>query len=466
MLDNNMEYMLETCFNNCLFGVLLLDNNGKYIYMNNMAKDLLSYSKNNSFTEHNNTFPWVEYIIKCDNSYPVSKDLDLIIVNDKRKVVSWEICFFGNSSKMSTELKYLVLLRDREEYSQLIQMIIETEVRTHHLILIKALANKLHNPLCVANGFIDLLDRQDIGEIYNKYVKEIKKHMTKINLEFDKFIMFNDGVNFEVQNIDLQDLVEEVVLFYSKEVENSDVHIEYEFKDDNCRIVANPQYLYIILKSIVENALEAATHRNMQMGEEGKVKISLKNTGYSAIISVEDSGWGFPNNIKNSIFEPFFTTKAEKVGLGLVVVNKILELYNGVIKIDTSQLGGGLVEVEIPLKRTKKSNEIDILLILEREARCYCIERILKMDGFRVKILESIKEIEKVDLLPNLIITDRKSLKKEGEKLLNKIWPKAKIIMLNDIKFYSDYIGDQNKQSWVKNYLLLKDIKGLYNNIN
>ena len=65
--------------------------------------------------------------------------------------------------------------------------------------------------------------------------------------------------------------------------------------------------------------------------------------------NITDNGTGFPKeNIKN-IIKPYFTTKPDGSGLGLSIVNKIINDHNGSIKFNSSN-NGAKVEITLPKK--------------------------------------------------------------------------------------------------------------------
>ena len=72
----------------------------------------------------------------------------------------------------------------------------------------------------------------------------------------------------------------------------------------------------------------------------------IKNNDYITA-NITDSGIGFPKeNIKN-IIKPYFTTKPDGSGLGLSIVNKIINDHNGSVKFNSNN-NGAKVEITLP----------------------------------------------------------------------------------------------------------------------
>jgi two-component system cell cycle sensor histidine kinase/response regulator CckA len=92
--------------------------------------------------------------------------------------------------------------------------------------------------------------------------------------------------------------------------------------------------------------------------EIGAAQVSLpestatqQRAGEYIRFAVEDSGPGVPSKLQSRIFEPFFSTKApgQGSGLGLSVVQGIVEQHQGQIRLRSAALGGARFEVYLPV---------------------------------------------------------------------------------------------------------------------
>jgi len=68
-------------------------------------------------------------------------------------------------------------------------------------------------------------------------------------------------------------------------------------------------------------------------------------------IKVSDTGCGIKETDLNKIFETFFTNKEKGIGLGLPIVNHIIEGYNGNVKIESVVSHGTTCRVWLPVER-------------------------------------------------------------------------------------------------------------------
>ncbi len=95
--------------------------------------------------------------------------------------------------------------------------------------------------------------------------------------------------------------------------------------DSDVRVVGDKAQLLAALVNLVNNGVEAVTGC-----VEKWVMLDVKRASGGLQITVTDSGPGIPVEIRDKIFKPLFTTKKDTgTGLGLVIVQKVLEAHGG-----------------------------------------------------------------------------------------------------------------------------------------
>ena len=86
------------------------------------------------------------------------------------------------------------------------------------------------------------------------------------------------------------------------------------------------------LLNVVKNAIEA-------IGEDGTIAVTVARDGARVRLTVEDSGPGIEDHVREQLFTPFFTTKPDGQGVGLTMVQEILQNHGAEFSLDSAPGG-------------------------------------------------------------------------------------------------------------------------------
>ena len=172
--------------------------------------------------------------------------------------------------------------------------------------------------------------------------KELSKKMSKDIDEMEK--MLKDYLQFaKTQSQENTTRVDLVVLFNSiKKQINSDKLVIYN--KNEIKLKGRPIALKRSFENIIQNGL---TYGN-------KVFINIQKGNNRAIITIEDDGPGIPEDQHRNVFKPFFRLDKSRslnqsgVGLGLAIVEDIINSHGGNIQLSKSKLNGLQVKVSLP----------------------------------------------------------------------------------------------------------------------
>ena len=136
----------------------------------------------------------------------------------------------------------------------------------------------------------------------------------------------------------------EVVL---KRLRADGYEIILETSQDKPLVRATQNQIQQILLQFIENAEEA-------MPDKGTIRISIEtrktNAGSFALLTIEDTGIGIPQENFQKIFQPFFTTKGKQAtGLGLMITSAIVQNLGGTIGVKSEPGEGTTFRVALPL---------------------------------------------------------------------------------------------------------------------
>jgi signal transduction histidine kinase len=137
--------------------------------------------------------------------------------------------------------------------------------------------------------------------------------------------LFSRGTsNREV--IDVNEVNQEIVTLLRDEMARYHVLIRTELAADHPRIVGDRVQLQQVAMNLIVNGIEAM--KDVDGVREIVIK-SQRAEDERILVTVSDTGMGFPPQLAEQIFDPFFTTKPQGTGMGLRICRSIIESHGG-----------------------------------------------------------------------------------------------------------------------------------------
>ncbi len=218
---------------------------------------------------------------------------------------------------------------------------------------ISAASHELSTPLTSISSQLEVsLQKDRATEEYRQVmlsvyqdVRELSK-LTQTLLEFATMSGNAGGIELNLIRID------EVLMRLPGEMTklNKSFLVNLEFDqlpedEERLLVFGNAELLFTAIKNIVSNACKYS------FNQRAKVKLAINQT--EIIISVEDNGKGIPENELQNIFQPFYRIEDSRsiigFGVGLPLVNRIVKLHKGQIKIKSVVGKGTTVYVQLPV---------------------------------------------------------------------------------------------------------------------
>lgn len=140
----------------------------------------------------------------------------------------------------------------------------------------------------------------------------------------------------------LDALVDEVLEDLEPLAEGKNIRLIGKCKD--ITMVGSDILIYRLVYNLVENAIKY-NHSG------GQVTVTADRKEKHVYLSVEDTGAGIPEELKERVFEPFFRVDKSRsrelggVGLGLALVREIVRVHDGSITVKANPSGGTIFEV-------------------------------------------------------------------------------------------------------------------------
>ncbi len=135
-----------------------------------------------------------------------------------------------------------------------------------------------------------------------------------------------------LQPCDLRPLLEEAVFLFKAELEQRGIELKFEIEENFDPAPMDRNQMGQAFVNILKNAIEA-------IGEKGAITIRLGRQAGKGFVTVEDTGCGISPGVRANLFTPFFSTKGNGQGIGLTLVQEILDTHQFEFSLE-SQPGG------------------------------------------------------------------------------------------------------------------------------
>jgi len=147
--------------------------------------------------------------------------------------------------------------------------------------------------------------------------------------------------------LDINKLVREVLMFAHGEIENQNIVVRTELKENLSKVLVNRIQLQQVVLNLVMNGIDAMA----TLGSRARLlKLRSGQNGSSSVtLTVEDVGTGIDKSIIGRIFEAFFTTKTHGMGMGLSICRSIVVAHGGELLATPGELYGSIFQLELPI---------------------------------------------------------------------------------------------------------------------
>ncbi len=476
-------------FNNIPVGICLAGSDSKIIRLNKRFLDILQLNTVNiSGNSLNEVFPksqsfanifWsdaLKNISYIDEAKRLKKNISFTR-EYKKRYLKVEYIPISNNSIANDE--FLLVVSDTTDLYELEKKYRHSQKMDSIGALTGGIAHDFNNILTGILGYAELL-KWNISKDSQNY-EEIVGIINASNRAKDlihQLLTFSRQQETKPVAVNITTVLKEIIRLLRGSLP-SNIEIYTEYPSDTWNTMADPSQIHQVIMNLSINAQHA-------MPEGGVLKILIQNIeldeefcktnreaipGKHVCLTVEDTGIGMDEEVKNRIFEPFFTTKSagQGTGLGLSIVYGIVKGMQGFIDVD-SELGKGTTfKVYFPAVMAESSSDFEVdenlkggnelILFVDDEVPIVEIATsIFKNFGYRtlkayngVEAFEIYKENkDKIDL----VITDLTMPKMSGTHLAREILEinnNAKIILCSG--FASSQIINSLREIGVKEFV-------------
>ncbi len=219
---------------------------------------------------------------------------------------------------------------------------------------LSVLSHELKSPLNAIEGYLQIMKNRQFGNHLEDYDKMIDRSLDRIkgmrNLIMDMLDLTkleSGKTSYRRDQVNLYEVAQNSMDTMRPYAIQKDVDMYLNAQKD-ISLLANRDEMDIIMNNLISNAVKYNT-------QGGRVDCSIREEGGNIILMVNDTGIGIQPEEIDKIFDDFYrvrTTYTKNIsgsGLGLSILKKTVDLYNGKVEVKSTPGKGTTFTVTIPI---------------------------------------------------------------------------------------------------------------------
>ncbi len=241
------------------------------------------------------------------------------------------------------------------------------------------IAHDFNNILAAIMGHTELalmqLDERTAAE---KYLSEVLNASDRAKELVSQILSFSRRGDQELKPLQMSTIVKEAMRLIRSTLPTT-IRIDTEIEEKNGIVVGNSTQIHQVMMNLCANAAHSMVEsggtltiglKAMEIPADGTGPgtqgIKLPGPGQFIHLVVADTGHGIPEHLLNRIFDPYFTTKEKDVGtgLGLAVVQGIVQNHGGTIEVASTPDRGTTFHIFLPRIQSQIKSDIKSLQVI------------------------------------------------------------------------------------------------------
>ncbi|HEY3370995.1 MAG TPA: HAMP domain-containing sensor histidine kinase [Prolixibacteraceae bacterium] len=234
-----------------------------------------------------------------------------------------------------------------DELAESAELLAKSERESAWREMAKQVAHEIKNPLTPMKLNIQYLQRAkaEKNEHYDDFFDRVTQNLIEqidtlsaIATEFSNFAQIPKAKN---EVFDLIEVLNQVCELFET---NQNLHFSLDLHNlKELLLFADKEQLSRAFLNLVKNAIQSIPPEQI-----GQISIEVQTNQSHALVAISDNGTGISDEAQLHLFEPNFTTKTSGMGLGLSIVQNIIQSFGGKITYQTSASKGTTFFIEIP----------------------------------------------------------------------------------------------------------------------
>jgi two-component system, NtrC family, sensor histidine kinase PilS len=219
-----------------------------------------------------------------------------------------------------------------------------------------SLAHEIKNPLASIRSAVEQISRMPaVSDDQRTLTGLVMRESDRLSRLLSEFLDFARVRVARADAVDLAHIARDAASLAAAHPDRDDsVRVTCVMPEgDSVNIEGDADLLHRAVFNLALNAVQASPpHAEVRVevarGCFDPLPAGIAFEGEAVSVRVTDAGSGIPAGIRDRMFDPFFTTKANGNGLGLAVVHRAIEAHSGLVFVDNGLRGGTRFTVILP----------------------------------------------------------------------------------------------------------------------
>ena len=214
--------------------------------------------------------------------------------------------------------------------------------------LIPVMAHEVKNPVSVIKGNAQLGIKTNSKKKRDEIFNRIDKNCDLVNRFLNESIQLMKPSNSKREILKIETLIDDLLVVVEPMIKIQGINFIKSFEANNKYIKVNNISVSHALINIIKNAVDATCRG-------GKITLKTYTKNDKVYISIEDTGCGISEEMKDKIFDKYFTTKKNSgTGIGLALAYSIIKKHNGKLWFESKIDKGTIFYIQLPLFKKEK----------------------------------------------------------------------------------------------------------------
>ena len=343
---NNEKGFFETIFNTLQEGIVVVDSQGRILYLNHAINGLLGIdparAMGTPISHYLKELDWPKILAE---GRVVNRDLEVFY--PQQRYLNFYLVPLED--KETSLMGFAIIFHDLTARRAQAREAIESEKLNAVTLLAAGVAHELGNPLNSLNIHLQLLERDlrkrkqgDSDEDLLESVRVARSEVGRLDTIISQFLGAVRPAHTVRTMVSINTVVRESLAFLQPEIQDRDVIVQEELAEGLPLIPANVDQLKQAFYNLIKNAVQALSHG-------GILRVTTSRSDTHLQVSFEDTGTGISVEDMAHITEPYFTRKKNGTGLGLFIVQRILHEHGGHLELLSEPGRGTTAGIFLPL---------------------------------------------------------------------------------------------------------------------